>query len=210
MLAVAVLGVAALFGHSRGTGRHPFAVALSRAVLAPEREPQFWSALARIGDGLSVASDRVGRLTIVYAHYPFEEAADLIWELGALSAALLGLGFRFYTVGITAGPGRPNAANRLDTTGPYSLVRHPLASANLVITMGLSLFPHGWVLPVVVMVIAVPYYRRRIRRDDGMLRAQFGADFERWAVRVPALLPRPFGYVPPERPFESGVKCSLR
>jgi hypothetical protein len=35
-----------------------------------------------------------------------------------------------------------------------------------------------------------------------MLRAQFGADFERWAARVRALLPRPSGYVPSEQPFE--------
>jgi len=202
VLGVTVLGVVAMFGHSDGTGLPPFAVSPSWMVRAPEGEPQLWSVLARIGNGLSVASDRAGRLTIVYAHYPFDETADLIWELGAFSVVLLGLGLRFYMVGITAGPGRPNAANRLDTTGPYSLVRHPLASANLVIAIGLSLFPHGWVLSVVVTVIAVPYYRRRIRRDDDMLRAQFGADFERWAARVPALLPRPFGYVPRERPFE--------
>jgi protein-S-isoprenylcysteine O-methyltransferase Ste14 len=202
VLGVTVLGVVALFGHSDGTGLPPFAVSPSWIVRAPEGEPQFWSVLVRIGNGLSVASDRAGRLTIVYAHYPFDETADLIWELCAFSVALLGLGLRFYTVGITAGRSRPNAANRLDTTGPYSLVRHPLTSANLVIAMGLAMFPHGWVLPVVVTAIAVPYYRRRIRRDDGMLQAQFGADFERWTARVPALLPRPFGYVPPERPFE--------
>ena len=190
--AVAVLGVAAVFGHSSGTWM----------VLAPESDPQSWSTLARIGDGLTVVSDRVGRLAIVYAHYPFEtQASDLIWEIVAFTVALLGLGFRFYTVGITAG-GRSTADNRLDTTGPYSLVRHPLASANLVIALGLSLFPHGWVLPLAVMTIAATYYQRRIRRDDGTLRAQFGADFEHWAARVHALLPRPSGYVPPERPFE--------
>ena len=190
--AVAVLGVAAVFGHSSGTWM----------VLAPESDPQSWSTLARIGDGLTVVSDRVGRLAIVYAHYPFEtQASDLIWEIVAFTVALLGLGFRFYTVGITAG-GRSTADNRLDTTGPYSLVRHPLASANLVIALGLSLFPHGWVLPLAVMTIAATYYQRRIRRDDGTLRAQFGADFEHWAARVRALLPRPSGYVPPERPFE--------
>jgi hypothetical protein len=54
------------------------------------------------------------------------------------------------------------------------------------------------------MTIAATYYQRRIRRDDGTLRAHFGADFEHWAARVPALLPRSFGYVPPERPFEWG------
>jgi hypothetical protein len=52
------------------------------------------------------------------------------------------------------------------------------------------------------MMIAVPYYRRRIRRDDATLRAQFGADFERWAAMVRALLPRRSGYVPPEQAFE--------
>jgi len=173
-------------------------------ILTPVSDPQSWSTLARIGDGLTVVSDRVGRLAMVYAHYPFEtHASDLIWEIVAFSVALLGLGFRFYTVGITAG-GRSTANNRLDTTGPYSLVRHPLASANLVIALGLSLFPHGWVLPLVMMMIAATYYQRRIRRDDGTLRAQFGADFEHWAARVPALLPRSFGYVPPARPFKWG------
>jgi len=152
---------------------------------------------------LGTALGWIGRLVTVYAHYPFQtHTSDLIWEICAFSVALFGLGFRFYTVGLTEGGGRSNAANCLDTTGPYSLVRHPLACANIVIITGLSMFPHGWVLPVVVMMIAVPYYRRRIRRDDAMLRAQFGADFERWAARVRALLPRRSGYVPPEQPFE--------
>jgi len=202
--AVAVLGVAALFGHSSGKGRRPVAAPLSWIVLAPESDPQSWRTLARIGDGLTVVSDRVGRLAIVYALYSFEtHASDLIWEIITFAVALLGLGFRFYSVGTTTG-GRSTADNRLDTTGAYSLVRHPLAAANLVIALGLSLFSHGWVLPLVVMTIAGIYYQRRIRRDDGMLRAQFGADFEHWAARVPALLPRSLGYVPPERSFEWG------
>mgnify|MGYP003581437384 CR=1 FL=1 len=193
-----------MFGHSSGKGLRPVAAPMSWMVLAPERDPQSWSTLARFGEGLTVVSDRVGRLAIVYALYPFEtHASDLIWEIVAFSVALLGLGCRFYTVGITAG-GRATADNRLDTTGPYSLVRHPLASANLLIALGLSLFPHGWVLPLVVMTIAATYYQRRIRRDDGTLRAQFGPDFEHWAARVPALLPRSLGYVLPERPFEWG------
>jgi protein-S-isoprenylcysteine O-methyltransferase Ste14 len=216
--AVAVLGVAALFaltwalplkrgleGSREGAGPLRSELSISWVVLAPQSELQFRSALARIGTGLAFTSNRALRLAIVYAHYRFEShSSDFIWEIGALVVALLGLGFRFYTVGITAGHGRRSAANRLVTTGPYALVRHPLASANLVIAMGLSLFPHGWVLPVVAMVIAVTYYRGKIRRDDDTLRAQFGADFERWAAKVPALLPRLSGYVSPERRFEWG------
>jgi len=80
--AVAAFGVAALFGHSSGKGRRPVAAPLSWMVLAPESDPQSWRTLARIGDGLTVVSDRVGRLAIVYALYPFEtHASDLIWEI---------------------------------------------------------------------------------------------------------------------------------
>ena len=67
MSAVAVLGVAALFGHSSGKGRFPVAASISWMILTPVSDPQSWSTLARIGDGLTVVSDRVGRLAMEHS-----------------------------------------------------------------------------------------------------------------------------------------------
>ena len=43
------------------------------------------------------------------------------------------------------------------TTGPYSVVRHPLYLGNAVIVIALALFPHSWLLPLVVAVATTGY-----------------------------------------------------
>jgi hypothetical protein len=37
--------------------------------------------------------------------------------------------------------------------------------------------------------------------EESFLRARFGAAFESWAERTPAIVPRPSSWVPPERAF---------
>jgi protein-S-isoprenylcysteine O-methyltransferase Ste14 len=65
-------------------------------------------------------------------HYPYEShLLDEIWEMVCLGISLFGLGVRILTLGSvpsgTSGRNTRNQlANVLNTTGMYSIVRHPL------------------------------------------------------------------------------------
>jgi protein-S-isoprenylcysteine O-methyltransferase Ste14 len=144
---------------------------------------------------------------IVRAQYPFgSHAVDLAWEMGCVLVAVAGLALRVWTVGVAA-PGtsgrntRHQKATSLSTTGPYSIVRHPLYLANGVIAVGLALFPHTWMAPPLVAGLALAYYACIAQREEHFLRERFGAAFDEWAARVPAAMPALERYVPAVRPF---------
>lgn len=136
--------------------------------------------------------------------------ADLMWEISTLTLAVAGFALRAWTVG-TAAPGtsgrntRRQKATTLNTTGPYSMVRHPLYLANWLIVLALALFPHTWLAPPVVASIAAGYYACIAKREEAFLRQQFGTRFEEWAARVPAFIPRVSLYVSARRTFDLSV-----
>ncbi len=146
-------------------------------------------------------------LAIGRVHFLFRShVADQAWEVGCVLLALVGWALRVYTVGVAA-PGtsgrntRGHKAASLNTTGPYSVVRNPLYIANGIIALGVALFPHAWIAPPVVTLLAVAYYACIVRSEEAYLKARFGDAFEAWAARVPAAIPLPSAYVPADRPF---------
>jgi protein-S-isoprenylcysteine O-methyltransferase Ste14 len=117
------------------------------------------------------------------------------WELACFAVSLLGLAIRVVTVGTaprrTSGRNtREQKAEVLNTSGPYSIVRHPLYLGNYLIALGLALFSRTWFLPVIVSLATLLYYERIAAREEQFLEERFGEDFRRWAARVPALIPR--------------------
>ncbi len=145
---------------------------------------------------------------IAVSHEPFGSAVvGRLWELGCVVFALGGLALRVYTVG-TAGPGtsgrntRRQKARSLNTTGAYSVVRHPLYLGNFLIVVGLSLFPHAWVVPLIVAVVTIAYYGCIAHAEEAYLEERFGAEFRRWAARVPAMIPSFSSFAPPARRFD--------
>jgi protein-S-isoprenylcysteine O-methyltransferase Ste14 len=139
--------------------------------------------------------------------YPLDShGLDLLWELGCFAVSALGVAVRLLTVGTaprgTSGRNtRSQKAAALNTTGPYSVVRHPLYAGNYLIGLGMSLFTRTWFLPVIVSLAALLYYERIAAREEQFLEARFGDAFRRWAARVPAAVPRPGGWQPPALPF---------
>ena len=131
---------------------------------------------------------------------------DLVWELGCFAVSALGVAVRLLTVGSaprgTSGRNtRSQKAAVLNTTGPYSVVRHPLYLGNYLIGLGMSLFTRTWYLPVIVSLAALLYYERIAAREEQFLESRFGEDFRQWAARVPATVPRLAGWRPPAVPF---------
>lgn len=82
------------------------------------------------------------------------------------------------------------AEDRLVMDGPYARVRHPVYTAMLGMLAGTGVLLAA---PAVVAGAAAVYLAGtaiRIRAEDRLLRARFGAAHEAFARDVPALLPR--------------------
>jgi protein-S-isoprenylcysteine O-methyltransferase Ste14 len=77
----------------------------------------------------------------------------------------------------------------LRTTGPYRLVRHPIYSALLLATLGLLIAvggAWGWVWGLVI----VGFFWAKSRWEDSLLRETYGNEWDEWAKRTGALIPR--------------------
>lgn len=143
---------------------------------------------------------------IRHSQYPLESGSELIWEVACTLLAGVGLMVRIVTVGHaargTSGRNtREQKATTLNTTGAYSVVRHPLYLGNALIAFAFALFSHTWMAPPVVGVAVVVYYTLIAKREEQFLRERFGEAFETWAARVPAIVPAPWRYVPSSLPF---------
>lgn len=139
--------------------------------------------------------------------YPYgSHAFDLVWEVGCFFISMAGVALRAFTVG-TAPAGtsgrntRAQKARALNTTGPYSVVRHPLYVGNYLIALGISLFPRAWFLPIMMSLAFLLYYERIAAREEEFLARKFGDEFRAWASSVPAMIPHFGGYRPPALPF---------
>lgn len=126
---------------------------------------------------------------------PFStRGAERLWECSSAAVALVGLALRVWAVGSApSGTSERSTVNprasQLRTTGPYSVVRHPLYVANGLMALGLSLFPGVWYLPVILVLSTWLYYERIAIREEAFLAGRFGGEFDAWSSRVPACWP---------------------
>jgi protein-S-isoprenylcysteine O-methyltransferase Ste14 len=118
------------------------------------------------------------------------------WWVGVcIAVSLAGLLARVYVKG-TAPSGTSERsttsirAAELNTRGAYSLVRHPLYTANTLIALGLTMMSPEWLFPVVALLMHVLYFERIAMAEERFLSSTFGPQFREWSSRVPALVPR--------------------
>jgi protein-S-isoprenylcysteine O-methyltransferase Ste14 len=134
-------------------------------------------------------------------------APDRAWDLFCLLVSMLGVAVRAATIGCTpAGTSGRNTAegqvaSTVNTTGMYSVVRHPLYVGNFLMWLGVALFPRSGWLAVVITLAFWLYYERIMFAEEEFLRAKFGVVYERWASATPAFLPDPRRWRPPSLPF---------
>jgi len=128
--------------------------------------------------------------------YPFgSEALDRVWEFSCLFISLFGVLIRVRAVGHAPGgtSGRNTdgqLAKALNTTGMYSVVRHPLYLGNFLMWMGVALLPRSLWLAIVTALFFWIYYERIMFAEEEFLTEQFGDEYLSWARRTPAFLPR--------------------
>jgi protein-S-isoprenylcysteine O-methyltransferase Ste14 len=133
-------------------------------------------------------------------------SADMAWKILAFLVSGCGLLVRGAVAGIapafTSGRNvEEQIADSLNTTGIYSVVRHPLYLGNFLIVFGGALFTEaGWFMLFCLFLFWV-YYERIMYAEEAFLEEKFGEAFRSWAEKTPAFLPNFRAWVPSALPF---------
>jgi protein-S-isoprenylcysteine O-methyltransferase Ste14 len=101
-----------------------------------------------------------------------------------LPVGLLGALVRLYASGFIV------KNQELATDGAYRFVRHPLYTGNILLVVGFALAgSRWWGIPLALLFFWF-YYPTAIEYEDRKLHRIFGAAWEQWSARTPALMPR--------------------
>lgn len=123
-----------------------------------------------------------------------------------VALAVTGLALRAYAVG-TAAPGtsgrntRIQVADSLNTTGLYSVVRHPVYLGNLLAWLGLSVATGVWWAVLVTAVAFGGFYQKIIAVEERFLSDRFGGRYVAWARGTPGFVPDIRRWIKPESAF---------
>lgn len=129
------------------------------------------------------------------------------WSLGCLAVTFLGLAVRIWAIGHTPrGTSGRNTkegqiAEKLNTTGVYSVLRHPLYLGNFLMWLGVILYVGNASLLIFMVAFFWIYYERIMFAEEAFIRRKFGDVFLSWAAETPAFIPRFRKYRKPELPF---------
>lgn len=124
----------------------------------------------------------------------------------AVILSVIGFCIRAYTIGTTPkGTSGRNTkeqkASVLNTTGIYSILRHPLYLANYLMWMGIVIFTFNTYLFIIVSLLYWIYYERIMYAEERFLERKFGEEYLTWSCSIPAFLPNFKLYIPSIIPF---------
>ncbi len=126
-----------------------------------------------------------------------------------LAVTLTGFGIRIYANGCTPDKIVGDNINsmttdELNTSGIYSLIRHPLYLGNFFIGSGIALLAQNiWFFLAFIFMHWV-YSERLMYAEEQFLRNKFGKAFLRWGQRTPAFIPGRTKFIKP------GVRFDIR
>jgi protein-S-isoprenylcysteine O-methyltransferase Ste14 len=133
----------------------------------------------------------------------FDQRDELIF----LGVSIFGQIIRIITVGFAPKntSGRNTAggqvADELNTSGIYSIIRHPLYVGNLFMWLGPVLFLRSVWFTVVFVLVYWLYYERIMFAEEQYLRRKFGDIYDKWAEKVSSFIPFSFRFIRPKLPF---------
>lgn len=82
--------------------------------------------------------------------------------------------------------------DQLCTTGPYRFVRHPIYAGGIFLgSLGTSLMFNSWIV-LLLPVLMYAVYSILVRKEETMMTAVFGEEYERYASHTGRLFPRFF------------------
>lgn len=138
----------------------------------------------------------------VYFEPAPEPAPTRLEEFGWLLLGIVGAAVRVGVAGYvpkrTSGRNteKGQVADSLNTSGLYSVVRHPLYFGNFLLWVSCVGVGGGPDAAMVMALLFLLAYERVMLVEESFLRERFGEAFEAWAARTPAFLPRPGLWVP--------------
>ncbi len=123
-----------------------------------------------------------------------------------LAVCLLGQIVRIVTVGYTPKDTSDRnwaeqIANVLNTTGMYSMVRHPLYLGNFLMWLGIAMLTANFWLILAFIFFYWIYYERIMFAEENFLEQKFGEVYTEWAGHTPAFIPALGQYKKPMMPF---------
>jgi protein-S-isoprenylcysteine O-methyltransferase Ste14 len=145
-------------------------------------------------------------LLLPWAPDPRVHPPHFWWEAVCVGLSMTGVLVRALTIGTkprgTSGRNRrAQVAARLNTTGMYSIVRHPLYVGNALMWAGVALYPRMWTAAILAGAFFWIYYERIMYAEEEFLRRQHGDEWKQWAAATPAFLPDFARWVRPDLPF---------
>ncbi len=131
---------------------------------------------------------------------------EMYYEMFCLVVSLLGLFIRICVIGFvpknTSGRTvEKQVADSLNTTGMYSLVRHPLYLGNYFMWLGLAMLPGNFWFVVAFTFMYWVYYERIMFSEEKFLRSKFGETYLAWSEKIPAFVPDFKNYQKPHLTF---------
>ena len=130
----------------------------------------------------------------LYFTESINESSIVYWNYTALLVSVLGFLIRFYTIGTTPkGTSGRNTkeqiADYLNSTGIYSLVRHPLYLGNYLIWIGIAIFTYNIYFIIIVSLLFWIYYERIMFAEERFLEKKFGDEYLNWSNGIAAFIP---------------------
>ncbi|MFZ4582159.1 MAG: methyltransferase family protein [Paludibacter sp.] len=128
-------------------------------------------------------------------------------EYISLVVSFFGFAIRIYAVGHT--PAKTSGRNtkvgqlaeELNTTGIYSIIRHPLYFGNFFMWLAVALLcEQAWFVGFFILAYWF-YYERIMYAEEQFLRRKFGAVYTEWAAVTPAFIPSLHQFVKPKYSF---------
>ena len=117
-------------------------------------------------------------------------AVSIILSIPPLILGLTVLVVSFRTLGSALTPNPvPITGAGLRTMGAYAWIRHPIYSAVLCVTLAALIFAGSW-WSWLWGVVIVAFFWGKSRWEDRMLAREYGAQWQSWAARTGALIPR--------------------
>ncbi|MFH0864821.1 MAG: isoprenylcysteine carboxylmethyltransferase family protein [Bacteroidota bacterium] len=142
-----------------------------------------------------------------FTDYTFlTEKLILVYSIISVIISLSGFLIRAYAIGTTpkgtSGRNRDEqVAESLNTTGIYSVVRHPLYLGNYLMWIGIVVFSFNIYFIIIVSLLFWIYYERIMFAEERFLEKKFGDVYLDWSKRVHTFFPAFGKYIKSSFPF---------
>jgi len=145
-------------------------------------------------------------IPFIYYHSRIGEEIETYFMYTSITLSAIGFLIRFYTIGTTPkGTSGRNTkkqiATVLNSTGMYSLLRHPLYLGNYLIWIGIAGATLNIYFVIIISLLFWLYYERIIFAEEQFLKSKFGETYLNWSNTLPAFIPKLSNFKKSNTPF---------